>query len=235
MDDRTVRCDLSADHLVTETLPEYDGGRQVTVYVPRDEPQGIVFTGDGQGFARWGRLLESVDVPPIMIVGVHGLTDELPRLHEYSPGFNPERFAAHEEFFVETVLGWTRSRFGVALPPGRCAIFGYSAGGELALALGLRHPDIYGAVLAGSPGSGYQPPAPLPTPLPRVYLFAGTQEPFFLDNATRWASALSNAGADLVLRERDVFHGARLWRTEFPLMVNWAFGPVARTTRSATY
>ena len=80
---------------VTETF-EYDGGRQVTVYVPADPPEAIVFAGDGQEISKWGRLLEKTDVPSTMIVGVHGLTDETLRLHEYSPGFEPERFAAHE-------------------------------------------------------------------------------------------------------------------------------------------
>ena len=55
--------------LVTETF-EYDGGRQVTVYVPRDPPQLIVFAGDGQQISQWGRLLERPDVPSTMIVGV---------------------------------------------------------------------------------------------------------------------------------------------------------------------
>ena len=50
-----------------------------------------------------------------MIAGVHRLADETLRLHEYSPGFDPERFAAHEEFFVGDVRRWARSRFGVAL------------------------------------------------------------------------------------------------------------------------
>ena len=100
---------------VTEAF-EYDGGRQVTVYVPPDPPEAIVFAADGQGISKWGRLLEKVDVPSTMIVGVHGLTDEMLRLHEYSPGFEPERFAAHEKFFVEDVRSWTESRFGVALP-----------------------------------------------------------------------------------------------------------------------
>ena len=40
-------------------------------------------------------------MPPTMIVGVHRLADETLRLHEYSPGFDPERFAAHERFFVD--------------------------------------------------------------------------------------------------------------------------------------
>jgi enterochelin esterase-like enzyme len=117
-----------------------------------------------------------------------------------------------------------RSRFGVALPTERTAVFGVSAGGELALALGLRHPDIYGAIFSASPGGGYRPVGAMPGPIPRVYLVAGTQEQFFLDNATRWAAALRDAGADVVISERDASHGAALWRGEFPLMVAWAFG-----------
>ena len=93
--------------LVTETF-EYDGGRQVTVYVPPDPPEAVVFAGDGQLISQWGGVLEAADVPSTMIVGVHGLADETLRLHEYSPGFDPERFAAHEKFFVEDVRRWAR-------------------------------------------------------------------------------------------------------------------------------
>src|SRR5580658_7030425 len=139
-----ARTDPIAGELVTETF-EYDGGRQVTVYVPPDPPEAIVFAGDGQGISQWGGNLEAAEVPPTMIVGVHGLADEMPRLHEYSPVFDAERFAAHERFFVEDVGRWVQSRLGVAMPAERTAVFGYSAGGELALALGLRHPDVYGA------------------------------------------------------------------------------------------
>jgi hypothetical protein len=80
---------------VTETF-EYDGGWRVTVYVPPAPPEAIVFAGDGQGISKWGLLLKKADGPSTMIVGVHRLTDETLRLHEYSPGFEPERFAAHE-------------------------------------------------------------------------------------------------------------------------------------------
>jgi enterochelin esterase-like enzyme len=221
---KSQRRDPTAGQFVTETLPGYDGGRQVTVYVPPDQPEAVVFAGDGQGFSRWGRFLEATEAPSTLIVGVHGLADEMPRLHEYSPAFDTERFASHEQFFVEDVRRWVRSRFGLALPAERTAVFGYSAGGELALALGLRHPDVYGAVVSGSPGGGYKPPSEMPSPLPRVYLFAGTLEPFFLDNATRWADALRDAGADVVMSERAVSHGAKYWRAEFPQMVAWAFG-----------
>jgi len=215
--------DPIAGELVTETF-EYDGGRQVTVYVPPDRPEAIVFAGDGQRISQWGGYLEAAGLPPTMIVGVHGLADEMPRLHEYSPVFDAQRFAAHEKFFVEDVGQWARSRFGVALPVERTAVFGVSAGGELALALGLRHSDVYGAVFSGSPGGGFKPSGTLPSNLPRVYLVAGTLEPFFRKNARQWATALRDAGADVVMQERVASHGDGLWRGEFPLMVAWAFG-----------
>jgi enterochelin esterase-like enzyme len=209
--------------LVTETL-EYDGGRRVTVYLPPDPPEAVVFAGDGQLISQWGESVAAAGGPSTMIVGVHRLADETPRLHEYSPGFDPKRFAAHERFFVEDVREWARSRFGVELPKERTAVFGVSAGGELALAIGLRHPDIYGAVFCASPGAGYRPPGVMPSPLPRVYLVAGTLEPFFHENATRWADALRDAGADVMMTERDGSHGDAFWRAELPLMVAWAFG-----------
>ena len=216
--------------MVTERF-EYDGGRLVTAYVPPVAPEAIVFAGDGQVIASWGAGLEASGLPATMIVGAHRLEDETLRLHEYSPGestaafvFDPERFAAHERFFVNDVRGWARSRFDVALPADRTAVFGVSASAELALAMGLRHPDIYGAVLCASPGAGYRPPAVMPGSLPRAYLVAGTHEPFFLANATRWADALRDAGADVVMAERVGSHGGAFWRQEFPLMVAWAFG-----------
>jgi enterochelin esterase-like enzyme len=219
-----------AGQLVSERF-DYDGGRQVTAYVPPAAPEAIVFAGDGQLITSWADDLEATDLPPTMIVGAHRLADETLRIQEYSPGestaafaFDPERFAAHERFFVQDVRRWVQSRFDVALPAERTAVLGVSASAELALAMGVRHPDIYGAVLCASPGAGYRPPALMPTSLRRAYLVAGTQEPFFLDNAMRWADALRGAGADVVMTERVGSHGDAFWKQEFPLMVAWAFG-----------
>src|SRR5213075_3379685 len=99
-----------AGELVTEEL-EYDGGRQVTAYLPPDSPEAVVFAGDGQRISQWGGLLEAAGVPSTLIVGVHGLKDEKLRLQEYSPVFDMEQFAAHEKFFVEDVRQWIESRF----------------------------------------------------------------------------------------------------------------------------
>ncbi len=185
-----------------------------------------MFAGDGQLISQWGGYLEAADVAPTMIVGVHGPDDEdeMVRIHEYSPTFDEQHFVAHERFFVQDVRRWVTSRFGVALPADRTAVCGVSASGELSIAMGLRHPDVYGAVFSASPGAGYRPPPVMPSPLPRIYLVAGTREPFFRDNAIRWADALRAAGADVVMAERVGGHGDPFWAGEFPLMVAWAFG-----------
>ncbi|MBA2552657.1 MAG: esterase [Geodermatophilaceae bacterium] len=215
----------ASGELVTETF-DYDGGRQVTVYVPPDPPEAVVFAGDGQLISQWGRYLEAADAPPTMIVGAYRTDDEdqMVRIREYSPTFDEDQFAAHERFFVEDVRRWVRSHFGVSLPAERTAVCGVSASGEFSLAMGLRHPDIYRAVFSASPGGGYRPPAVMPSALPRTYLVAGTLEPFFLENAIRWADALRDAGADVLMTERVGNHGDPFWAAEFPLMVTWAFG-----------
>lgn len=218
-----ARPDRIAGELVTETF-EYDGGRQVTVYLPPSRPQAIVLGGDGQLISRWGGYLEAANAPPTMIVGAHRTDSEDVRLREYSPAFDAARFAAHERFFIHDVHEWVRSRFGVALPADRTGVSGVSASAEFSLAMGLQHPELFGTVFAASPGAGYRPPAVMPSALPRTYLTAGTFEPFFLDNATRWAEALRVAGADFVMSEQAGDHGDPFWQAEFVKMVGWAFG-----------
>lgn len=221
---RPAPVDPIVGELVTETFA-YDGGRQVTAYLPPEPPEAVVFAGDGQLISQWGSCLEAADLPPTMVVGAHrtDAADEMERIKEYSPRFDEERFAAHEKFFVVDVRRWVEVRFGLALPAERTAVCGVSASAEFSLAMGLRHPDIYGLVFSSSPGGGYRPPSPMPSRLPRIYLTAGTLEPFFIDNATRWADALRDAGGTVVMTERVGDHGDPFWQDEFPLMVAWAF------------
>ncbi len=208
--------------LVSETFP-FDGSRQVSVYVPTRPVETILYCGDGQLLPNWGFDLEQEGLPSTMIVGVHRLADETLRLHEYSANFDPERFRAHEHFLMNDVRSWVSSRFEVSLASDRTAVYGVSASAELALALGVRHPDKFGAVLAASPGAGYRPTGEIPDAMPPTYLVAGTQEPFFLENALRWAKALRDDGQEVHWEERDAGHDDAMWRAELPKMVAWAF------------
>jgi monoterpene epsilon-lactone hydrolase len=131
----------------------------------------------------WGEVLEAADRPPAMIIGAHRAEDTV-RLQECSPGrstaaftFDPQRIVAHEKSLVEDVRRWAATRVAVRLPAGPTAVFGVSADAELPLAMGLRHPDIYGAVFCASTRTGYRPPAALPGRLPRTYVVAASEEP----------------------------------------------------------
>jgi enterochelin esterase-like enzyme len=138
--------------------------------------------------------------------------------------FGGEHFEAFEQFLVEDVRAWTRSDLDVEFAAGRTAVWGASLGGELALAMGLRHPEIFGVVLCASPGGGFTPSSSeLPSVVPRTYLVGGRQEQWFLDNASSWADALGATGADVVIEKREGEHGGQFWYDEFPLMVSWAF------------
>lgn len=131
----------TAGELITEQL-DHDDGRFVTVFRPHEPAEAIVFAADGGWHVpRLAGVLGSASAPPIMIVGVHGLPDDDDRLKEYVPGFDARRFTAHERFFVGDVGRWVAERFGVAVPAARTAVWGASLGAELALAMGLRHPD----------------------------------------------------------------------------------------------
>jgi hypothetical protein len=68
--------------------------------------------------------------------------------------------------------------------------------------------------------------------LPRTYLVASAQKLFFRRNATRWANALRDAGADVIMTERASSHGDAFLRQEFPLMVAWPSDADLRMSRA---
>lgn len=208
--------------LLSELLP-YDNGRQVSVYLPSRPVEVILYCGDGQLLAPWGFDLEQDDLPSTMIVGAHRHTDETIRLGEYSPKLDPPRFQAHEDFLINDVRSWVKARLDINLARERTVAYGVSAGGELALALGGRHPNIFGSVLSASPGAGYRPTEEVIDAIPPTYLVAGIQEPFFLENALRWADALQGNGKEVVFEKRVAGHDDAMWRLELPKMISWVF------------
>jgi hypothetical protein len=55
-----TRHSVRVGELVTQAF-DYDGGRQVTVFVPSVQYEAIVFAADGQEIAEWGADLEAAD------------------------------------------------------------------------------------------------------------------------------------------------------------------------------
>lgn len=84
--------------LVTETL-DYDGGRSVTVYIPSESPEAVVFCGDGQLIPPWGGDLPA-GAPPTMIIGAHRLGTSSPIRRAYFVA------GTREPFFLANAVRW---------------------------------------------------------------------------------------------------------------------------------
>ncbi len=80
---------------------------------------------------RTGAAAEAVMVGPDCLTTLGG-----------SQYLNSTATGRYEDYVVEEILPWVRSRYGT----GPTAVLGTSSGGYGALALGLRHPDRFGAV-----------------------------------------------------------------------------------------
>jgi len=212
--------------------------RDLTVYRPpgHDPTQQypVVYAADGEVVGLFAPILDPqiVDgsVPAVIVVGVHsassgGESGQDLREQEYLLGMNPERFEAHERFFVYEVSDWAERTLGASSNREERAVFGVSNSGGFAVSMGIRHPERYGAVLAFSFAvgpEGWGTPEWTADTAPRHYLMAGTLEPYRV-TAARWAATLSQLGVEYVHRERVCGHDLVVHMEEFPGAVAWAF------------
>lgn len=204
-------------------IDQLDDGRRVRAQVAPEPTTAVVVVVDGGWHTeRLAEALTAAGCRDVTLLGVDGAADDRDRLAECVLGVDPTRFAAHDYAVADLAPRWLRNDLDIDAPADRTAIWGASLGAEFALAMGLRHPDRFGAVLAASPGAGFQPPTDGLDQAPRTALVAGTDEPFFLANATRWARALEAAGAKVALTEHQGAHGDTFWFDAFPTMLAWA-------------
>jgi enterochelin esterase-like enzyme len=225
--------------LESESLDE---ARELTVYLPPNHtPIGIypvIYMADGEAAGDFGSALEPLihrgELPPVIIVGVHsGAYTGDPsaeydsafdlRAQEYLPGENSERFARHEQFWINEVLPWAEQELGASPLPNERAVVGYSNGGVFSAAMGLNHPEVFGYIMAFSlgiePGNFFNPPSPAPS----FYFLSGTLEEGFYKTTKKVASVLDEAGVNSTFHERVAGHDYIMWQEEFPKAVAWMF------------
>jgi enterochelin esterase-like enzyme len=221
------------------TLPSAALGleRDLTVYLPPDhDPQRatpVIYLADGESTEQFAEVLEPLiaegALPPMLLVGVHSASDPADpsgaqRTAEYIPNVQPSSFAPHERFFVEEVRQWAERELGAATDRTQRAIFGFSNGAVFAATMGIRHPLLYGHVLAFSLGV---PPEQLRgsgQDAPDFYLVAGTLEEGFHSTTSAFAATLERSGVRHEFKDRVAGHDHFMWRDEFPAAVRWAFG-----------
>ena len=213
--------------------------RGVGAYIPQargDEPiVAVVYVGDGAArpmAAIVDTLITAGRLPRIMLVGVEtdtargaGNEPDGRTLEYLLASWDSTRFLAHERFFLEEVLPWAES-LGAPAERDRRAVAGFSNSAAFAIDMGLRHPDLFGRVLAFSPAgrrAQILPGTALDEPA-EFYLLGGVLEKSFHEKALAWADIFRSRGIRYALRQPVAGHDWYMWQAMFGDAVAWAFG-----------
>ena len=242
--------------MTEETIQSVNLGanRQITIYAPPLRPgekiAATVYLADGGQVHEVAPyvdyLVASRRLPAILLVGVHP-GKNLPggdpqtsdtRALEYLIGFGKtdERFEAHEQFFINEVMPWAETKFNAPKDRGRRAVWGASNSGSFALAMGLRHSDAFGHIIAFSPTWSGNLSAPKWTRVnaPSHYLLFGTLESKNVRKlASDWSETISQNGAAVTLRQPVSGHDGVMWREWFGDALVNEFGKLKPRSRRA--
>ncbi len=129
------------------------------------------------------------------------------------------------DFLARELRPWIRARWNVSEDPARAVVAGSSSGGIAAVAAALRHPEVFGNVLAQSGAYFDEADGPIgdewvyrrlieePKPPVRFYLDVGRYEPLFSVNASRHLrNVLRAKGCEVHYAEFCGGHDYSQWR-----------------------
>jgi enterochelin esterase-like enzyme len=209
--------------------------RIVSVYVPPsydpDSEYPVIYMADG-GMTR--DLAAVIDVPiqqgtlpPVLLVGVH-LPEESAedwRSAEYLPGVDPERFAAHEQFFTEELPDFLTEYFAATTDRERVAVLGIEEGASFALAMIGAHSDRYGIAMPFALGTdeGLDEIDWDPLEPSRFYLVSGAFNAQSSALTRAWSERLTDSGHEVARQERVGGNDLVIWQEEFVNAIRWAF------------
>jgi predicted alpha/beta superfamily hydrolase len=240
--------------------------RDVVVYLPpgydaADTPCPVLYMHDGQNLfepdtahvpgQHW-RLGETADaliaagtIPPLIVVGVANTGAQ--RIHEYTPTGDARlgggRADQYGRFLAEELKPFIDTTYRTRTGPGFTGLGGSSLGGLATLHIGLRRPDVFGALAVMSPSVWWDRRVILrtvraarPKPDLRLWVDMGTKEGRrALDDARLLKAALVGSGwvigRDLHYAEYEGgTHSEGAWADRSGAMLTWLFSaPPART------
>lgn len=257
--------------LVTLAMPQYSDGRErvIRIWTPAGYEPGnttrrypVLYMHDGQNlfdaatsYAGEWRIDESITnlieygYSGVIVVGIDNSAD---RLNELSPPWprikgTPMRAPTGDkyvDFIAKTVKPYIDANYNTR--PGRAStgIGGSSMGGIISFYAGLRHPKIFGKVLAFSPSFPYyershvlqqikQRNFRLRNSAPKLYLYSGgagsgaTSENAigrFLPELVKGLLAAGYAKTDVMSHVWEVAqHNEGFWAEMFPAAFDWLF------------
>jgi enterochelin esterase-like enzyme len=238
----TLKGTLSEEAIQSSNLSE---SRSLTVYSPPlksgEQIAAVIYIADGKAVQLMAPYVEPLIVsrrlPPVLLVGVHrgkvlpGVAPKIGDLRalEYLLGFGEtdSRFEAHERFLMNEVLPWVEAKFNAPKNRNKRAFFGASNGGSFALAMGIRHPNVFGHIIAFSPTWSLNLSSPSWTPeqAPSQYLLVGSLESASTRKLVKdWAEVAQKNKATVTMNEVVTGHDSVVWREWFPNALLTEFG-----------
>ncbi|WP_375548442.1 alpha/beta hydrolase-fold protein [Oceanicaulis alexandrii] len=192
--------------------------RRVDVYLPPEHdlnagPYPVVFMTDGAETAHFAHQVEAAikagELAPLIIVGAlsgqSGVVEDMSdfptdlRAADYLAGWYEDepRAQEHQSFFANALTDWASERFGASMQREDRAVLGFSNGASFARDAGYRRGDMFGWVMAYSPGRGpIRSVEDIDHPRARFRFAAGRYEPGFQLSSQLTHEVLSAAGYD---------------------------------------
>jgi predicted alpha/beta superfamily hydrolase len=176
--DLSTRCSTITGRVDVTHLLRAGHRRAVRIYLPpgyeqADHDYPVLYMFDGQNLfdrtttaygMEWGidetieELVDAGRFPGVVVVGIDSADSPSARYAEYTAWdwmFAGEPVvadgAATADFLVEQVIPHVRATYRVAHDSARVGLSGSSMGGYMTLFAGVRHPDVFGRLLAFSP------------------------------------------------------------------------------------
>ncbi len=153
-------------------------------------------------------LISQNEIKPLIAVFVPPVS----RNAEYAGSLQ----GAFTKFIVNELMVWLDRRYRTSKNPADRAVIGASNGGNIALYLGLSHPEIFGNVAAQSSNvesnisSGFQNSAKLPL---QIYMDLGTYDiPLLIQRVHDFVPILQSKGYPLQFQEYHEGHSWGNWR-----------------------
>lgn len=213
--------------------PSLGESRTVSVYLPGPNRKiaFVVYMSDGDAAEGYAHILEPLmdlgELPPIAIIGTHsGVyrgevelsrddTRRNVRALEYVPSLDPNRFQQHEIFFTQEVLSWAEEKYQVPASAKSRVVFGFSNGGSFSATMGIRHPELYGSVIACAIAGDRYDLSRGPKLTNEFYLVTGTWDARFHSNVEYLYKTLKKAKVKCRLAVRAAEHDGKMWQEEF--------------------
>ncbi len=230
--------------------------RDLIVFLPAGYREGnrrypVLYMHDGQnlfdpatGFAgqEWrldevaGELIAAGKLPPLIIVGIYNTRG---RMQEYTSGMG-DKPPLYARLVVEEVMPFIDAHYRTLRGPENTGLGGSSLGALVSLAIGLKHPQVFGKLVVMSPSVFWDSKVILKEvsqfegkARPKIWLDIGTKEgsnpASTLENTRELRDALAakgwKLGADLRHVEAEgTEHNERAWSQRIGPALEFLFG-----------